>query len=148
MHTREFVTVTYLENLRTGCPMGKPVRSVPRKSLSTILTNQKRLTMELHITDHEIFRPSGEGGNDSPGGKFMKLGGKVNFGVLSSKLNVIRAKKGAISLFLTNKTSFSCLKLCFRLNEYECWYTNEKWLYLLHLKYLAHPKVKDPKSTS
>ena len=28
----------------------------------------------------------------------MKLGGKVNFGVLSSKIDVIRAKKGAISL--------------------------------------------------
>ena len=40
-----------LGNLRTGCPIGKPVRSVSRKSPLTILTNQKRLTMELHITD-------------------------------------------------------------------------------------------------
>ena len=39
------------------------------------------------------------------------------------------------------------LKTVFRLNEQECWYTNEKWLYLLHLMYLAHPEVKDPKST-
>ena len=57
------------------------------------------------------FRPGGEGGNGPPEGKFTKLGGKVNFGVLSSTLNVIRAKKGAIGLFLTNKTSFSCQKL-------------------------------------
>ena len=41
-------------------------------------------------------------------GKFMKLGGKVNFGVLSSKIDVIQAKKVVISLVLTNKTSFSC----------------------------------------
>ena len=54
------------------------------------------------------YRPGGERGNGPPEGKFTKLGEKVNFGVLSSKLNVIRAKKGAISLFLTNKTSFSC----------------------------------------
>ena len=38
----------------------------------------------------------------------MKLGGKVNFGVQSSKIDVIRANKGAISVVLTNKTSFSC----------------------------------------
>ena len=38
----------------------------------------------------------------------MKLDGKVNFGVLSSKIDVIRAKKGVISLALTNKASFSC----------------------------------------
>ena len=38
----------------------------------------------------------------------MKLGGNVNFGVLSSKIDVIRAKKGAISLVLTSKASFSC----------------------------------------
>ena len=31
----------------------------------------------------------------------------------------------------------------FRLNEHKRWYTNEKWLYLLHLMYLAHPEVKD-----
>ena len=58
-------------------------------------------------TDTNI-RPGGEGGNGPPEGKFMKLGGKVNFGVLSSKIDVIRAKKGAISLVLTNKASFSC----------------------------------------
>ena len=46
-------------------------------------------------------RPGGERGNGPPEGKFTKLGEKVNFGVLSSKLNVIRAKKGAVSLFLT-----------------------------------------------
>ena len=38
----------------------------------------------------------------------MKLGRKVNFGVLSSKIDVIRTKKGVISLVLTNKASFSC----------------------------------------
>ena len=37
------------------------------------------------------------------------------------------------------------LKAVVRFNEYECWYTNEKWRYLLHLIYLAHPKVKKPK---
>ena len=56
----------------------------------------------------QITRPGGEGGNGPPEGKFIKLGGKVNFGVLSSKIDVIRAKKGAISLVLTNKASFSC----------------------------------------
>ena len=55
----------------------------------------------------KTFRAGGEGGG-SPKGKFTKLGEKVNFRVLSWKLNVIRAKRGAISLFLTNKTSFSC----------------------------------------
>ena len=38
----------------------------------------------------------------------MKLAGKVNFGVLSSKIDVIRAKKGVIRLVLTSKASFSC----------------------------------------
>ena len=74
----------------------------------------------------------------------MKLGGKFNFGVLSSKLNVVRAKKGAISLFFMNKPSSRAKSCVFRSNEYECWYTNEKWLYLLHLMYLAHPELKDP----
>ena len=32
-------------------------------------------------------------------GKFMKLGGKVNFGVLSSEIDVIRAKKGPSASF-------------------------------------------------
>ena len=54
------------------------------------------------------YRPGREGGNGPPEGKFKKLGGKLNFGVLRSKTDVIRAKKGAISLFLTNKASFSC----------------------------------------
>ena len=54
------------------------------------------------------YRPGGEGGNGPPEGKFMKLGGKVNFGALSSKIDVIQAKKGAISLVLTDKSSFSC----------------------------------------
>ena len=62
----------------------------------------------LHHPAKAINRPGGERGNGPPEGKFTKLGGKVNFGVLSSKLNVIRAEKGAISLFLTNKSSFSC----------------------------------------
>ena len=53
-------------------------------------------------------RPGGEGRNGPPEGKFMKLGGKVNFGVLSLKIDVIRAKKRVISLVLTNKVSFSC----------------------------------------
>ena len=95
----------------------------------------------------EEIRPGGEGGNGPPEGKFTKLGGKVNFGVLSLKLNVIRAKKGGIRLFLTNKTRSHAKSFVFRFNEYECWYTNEKWLYLLHLMYLAHPRLKDPKST-
>ena len=77
----------------------------------------------------------------------MKLGGKVNFGVLSSKLNVIRGKMGPSASFRRIKP-LSYPKSCvLRLNEHECWYTNEKWLYLLHLMYLAHPEVKDPKST-
>ena len=45
------------------------------------------------------YRPGGEGGNGSPEGKFTKLDGKVNFGVLSSKLNVIRAKRGLSASF-------------------------------------------------
>ena len=87
-------------------------------------------------------------GEGSPEGKFTKLGGKVNFGVLSSKLNVIWAKGVPLASFQwLNPRSHA--KICvFRLNEYECWYTNEKWLYLLHLMYLPHPEVKDPKSTS
>ena len=47
-------------------------------------------------------------GEWSPRREIYKLGGKVNFGVLSSKIDVIRAKKGAISLVLKNKASFSC----------------------------------------
>ena len=47
-----------------------------------------------------LNRPGGEGGNGPPEGKFMKLGGKVNFGVLSSKIDVIPEKRGAISLVL------------------------------------------------
>ena len=49
-----------------------------------------------------------ERGKGPPEGKFMRLGGKVNFGVLSQKIDVIRAKNGAITLVLTNKASFSC----------------------------------------
>ena len=49
-----------------------------------------------------------KGGMVPPEGKFMKLGGTVNFGVLSSKIDVIQATKGDISLVLTNKSSFSC----------------------------------------
>ena len=46
-----------------------------------------------------------EKGNGPPEGRFMKLGGKANFGVLRSKIDVTRAKKGAISLVLTNRAS-------------------------------------------
>ena len=53
-------------------------------------------------------RPGGEEGNGPPEGKFMKLSGKVNFRVLSSKLNAMRAKREGITLLLANKTSFSC----------------------------------------
>ena len=45
----------------------------------------------------------------------MKLGGNVNFGVLSSKIDVIRAKKGGINLVLTNKASFSCQQFFFKI---------------------------------
>ena len=65
-------------------------------------------TIHQEILQQHQIRPRGEGGNGPPEGKFMKLGGKVNFGVLSSKIDVIQAKKGAISLVLTNKASFSC----------------------------------------
>ena len=46
-----------------------------------------------------MSRPDGEGGNGPPEGKFTKLGGKVNFGMLSSKLNVIWAKRGPSDSF-------------------------------------------------
>ena len=65
---------------------------------------KKTLTFE----DYKTCRPGGEGGNGPPEGKFIKLGGRVNFGVLSTEIDVIRAKNGAISLVLTNKASFSC----------------------------------------
>ena len=55
-------------------------------------------------------------GNGPPEGKFMELGGKVNFGVLNSKIDVIPAKKRAISLVLTNKASFSCQQFFLRFN--------------------------------
>ena len=71
--------------------------------MSTVLINANRL---LTYAGHS--RQGGEGGNGPREGKFTTLGGKVNFGVLSSKLNVIGAKKGAISLFLTKTASFSC----------------------------------------
>ena len=57
----------------------------------------------LVIGVHQVLRlidQAEKGGNGPPEGKFMKLGGKVNFGVLSLKIDVIRAKKGAISLVL------------------------------------------------
>ena len=38
-------------------------------------------------------------GNGPPERQFTKLGGKVNFGVLSSELNVIPAKRGHQPLF-------------------------------------------------
>ena len=51
------------------------------------------------ICKYCMCRPGGEEGNGLPKGKFTKLGGKVNFGVLSSKLNVTRAKRGHRPLF-------------------------------------------------
>ena len=48
---------------------------------------------------YDTYRPGGERGNGPPEGKFMKLGGKVNFGVLSSKIDVIREKKGPSASF-------------------------------------------------
>ena len=62
----------------------------------------------VFICPNRWYRPGGEGGNGPPEGKFMKLGGQVNFGVLGSKVDVIQAKRRAISLVLTNKASFSC----------------------------------------
>ena len=47
----------------------------------------------------ESYRPGRERGNGPLEGKFTKLGGKVNFGVLSSKLNVVGAKKGPFASF-------------------------------------------------
>ena len=48
------------------------------------------------------YRPGGDQGNGPNEKKFMKkLGGKVNFGVLSSKVDDIWAKKGKTA-------SFSC----------------------------------------
>ena len=55
----------------------------------------------------------GGGGDGPPEGKFTRLGGKVNSGMLSSKINVIRANKGTISLILMNKSSFFMLKAIF-----------------------------------
>ena len=49
------------------------------------------------VSDQSIFRPGG--GVEIYERKFTKLGGKGNFGVLSSKLNVIRAKKGPSASF-------------------------------------------------
>ena len=51
------------------------------------------------VSDQSTFRPGGEGGNGPPERKFTKLGGKGNFGVLSSKLNVILAKRGPSASF-------------------------------------------------
>ena len=52
------------------------------------------------------YRPGREGGNGPPEGKFTRLGGKVTFGVLSSKINVIRANKRAIILIFMLKAIF------------------------------------------
>ena len=57
----------------------------------SIKTVKKLIDLKFWIL---AYRPGGEGGNGPPEGKFMKLGGKVNFGVLSSKIDVIRAKGG------------------------------------------------------
>ena len=54
------------------------------------------MAMGQFVPSPLVFRPGGEGGGGGgdgpPEGKFTKLGGKVNFWVLSSKLNVIRTK--------------------------------------------------------
>ena len=47
----------------------------------------------------QVIRPGGEGGNGPPEGKFMKLGGKVNFGVLSSKSMLCGQKRGPSASF-------------------------------------------------
>ena len=52
----------------------------------------------------EVADQAEKGGMFPPKGKFMKL----NFGMLSSKIEVIRTKKGVIILVLTNIASFSC----------------------------------------
>ena len=67
----------------------------------------RALGFVTHVQVHEVsgeqemspFRPGGEGGNGPPEGKFMKLGGKVNFRVLSSKIDVTLAKKGPSASF-------------------------------------------------
>ena len=55
----------------------------------------------------------------------MKLGGNVNFWVLSSKLNVIRAKRGPSASFSRTKPRYHAKSSVFRFNEYECCFTNE-----------------------
>ena len=53
----------------------------------------------------------------------MKLGGQVNFGVLNSKIDVIRAKKRAISLGFTDKacsrvnSSFLGFNVCMQIKR-------------------------------
>ena len=51
------------------------------------------------VEKNDTYRPGGEGGNGPPKGKFMKLGTKVSFGVLSSKIDVIWAKRGPSASF-------------------------------------------------
>ena len=46
------------------------------------------LCQSLHLDG-----PRGEGGDGPHEGKFTKLGEKVKFGVLCSKINIIRANK-------------------------------------------------------
>ena len=83
-------------------PTPLPPDHYAKHILLRLTDGHKRFTQVRDIDQAE------KGGNGPPEGKFMKLGGKVNFRVLSSKIDVIRAKKEAISLVLTNKTSFSC----------------------------------------
>ena len=76
------------------------------------------------VFSFEANRPGRQGGNGPPEGnsKFTRLSGKVNFGVLSSKIIVIWANKGTISLVLMNKHHFHAKSYIFRFSEY----TNEK----------------------
>ena len=57
---------------------------LPERSY-TQLDSKKQVT----VTTITTIRPGREGGNGPSEGKVMKRGGMVNFGVLSSKMNVI-----------------------------------------------------------
>ena len=69
---------------------------------------------------------------------FYLFGNKEHLGVLSSKMKVIRSRKGAISLVLTNKISFSYL-------QFYCLYKNKKGHKSSSSMYLAHGMVTKPK---
>ena len=77
------------------------------------ILKEKEKSFKTTEYENRSIKPGGKGRNDPPQRKFMKLGGKVKFWVLSSKLNVIRAKKGAISLFFTSKNLVIMTKALF-----------------------------------